>query len=327
MGGAIGVSSRPGQGSTFWFTARFPKQAGHSRQASDLPSEMDGLLVLVVDDNETNRRVLKGYLEGWNLRPTLACGGAEALEELRRAAVTGDAYRLVVLDMNMPGMDGEEVARAIHADALLAGTRIVILTSGWKRREAQAWEDLGVAGHLTKPVKPAQLFDCIALIMGTHAATSTAPATVTESTLEHAEERARLRILLVEDNPVNQKVAVAVLRRGGYRCDVVSDGRQAVERVARQRYDVVLMDCQMPNMDGFDATRRIRELEDGRPGAARLPIIAMTANALAGDRERCLAAGMDDYVSKPVKPAALYALLRRWVPAAAPADGAPVVNR
>ncbi len=313
MGGRIGVTSRPQQGSAFWFTVRLQKQATRTCPLADLPPALHGLRVLVVDDNETNRRVLQGYLERWNLSPTLTCGGVEALAELRRAAVTPLAYQLVVLDMNMPEMDGEQVARAIRSDPALKGTRIVILTSGWKRREANLWEELGVAGHLTKPVKPSQFFDCIALVMGTHAATHTAPVTVTEATLEHAEERARLRILLVEDNPVNQKVASAVLRRGGYRCDIVSDGAQAVERVSAQRYDIVLMDCQMPEMDGFEATRRIRDMESGRPGEPRLPILAMTANALTGDRERCLAAGMDDFVSKPVKPETLYELLGRWV--------------
>ncbi len=314
MGGQIGVTSRPQQGSTFHFTMRLQKQATRGGRAPELPGELRGMPVLVVDDNETNRRVLQRYREAWGLCPTVVGGGPEALAELRRTAVTPSAYRLVVLDMNMPGMDGEEVTRAVRGDPTLAGTRIVILTSGWKRREARAWEELGLAGHLTKPVKPAQLLNCITLVLGRHVAAPAAPATVTEATLEHAEERARLRILLVEDNQVNQKVAAAVLRRVGYRCDVVSDGSQAVERLGRQRYDIVLMDCQMPEMDGYEATRRIREIESGRPGEARLPIIAMTANALTGDRERCLAAGMDDYVTKPVKPEALYELLRRWGP-------------
>src|SRR5262249_42086860 len=241
-----------------------------------------------------------------------------ALQGLRTAATSGAPFDLAVLDFKMPDMDGLALARAIKAEGKLEAVKLVLLTSfGQKGHGAEAAR-AGISGYLTKPVDEADRHDCLAEIM------VGAPARSATRVWCHSRRESRppavCRVLVGEDNDVNQKVAVRILERLGYRVDVADNGREAVEAVARTRYDAVLMDGQMPEMDGFEATARIREREgDGR----RIPIVAMTASAMKGDREKCLAAGMDDYVAKPIGPETLLAVLTRWVPsesAAAVAD-------
>ena len=308
MGGRIGFNSRLGKGTTFWFTARFVRQPADAVQPPARIPSLDKLRVLTVDDNATNRKILSHQLASWGVVHAEADSGARALELLRAAAGRGEPYDLAVLDLMMPGMDGLELARAIKADPTIAGTCLVMLTSFGQRGQSETARDAGIEACLTKPVRQSQLFDCLATVMSrtppapkpshTHARPVTKGTPMVSNKL----------ILLAEDNIVNQKVAVRQLQKLGYRADAVANGREAVEALGRIAYDLVLMDCQMPEMDGYAATAEIRR----REGAAKhTPVVAMTANALEGDREKCLAAGMDDYVSKPVRPEELAAVLER----------------
>ena len=315
MGGTVGVDSEPGKGSTFWFTGRLQKQArvteSHPRRCS-----LRGLRVLVVDDNRTNRRIVLELMTAWGMVPDEAESGAQALERLREAA-DRKPYELAILDMQMPGMDGLELARAIHSDASLAGTRMIMLTSVGLRGQARESLAAGISGYLTKPVRSSQLFDCMATVIEAPRLRGKTPAAVasdrlvTRHTLEEANNRRRRRLLVADDNETNQMVAVSMLRRLGYSADVASSGREVIEALARRPYDAVLMDCQMPIMDGFKATEAIRKTEIG--SRRRTPIIAMTANAFKEDREHCLAAGMDDYIPKPVRVEDLDRVLRQAI--------------
>jgi len=323
MGGGVGVESVEGRGSTFWFTARLQKQPAGSTRPLRLLPDFKELHVLVVDDNATNLKVLEHHLESWGCWPVLVTSGEEAFALMREAAVTPRAFDLVLIDMQMPGMSGDELAGLIQRDPLLKDTPAIMLTTTYRARDVREFGKLGIAGFLTKPVKPSQLFDCIALVLdpekrqgGRGAATI-----VTQESVEALRHQCSARVLVVEDNPVNQKVAVGMLQRKGYRCEIASDGRQAVDAVSRGHYDVVLMDCHMPEMDGFEATAAIRAAEAG--SERHTVIIAMTANARAEDAQRCREAGMDDYISKPVQPEKLYATIERWcAPQKQAADGA-----
>jgi PAS domain S-box-containing protein len=310
MGGQIGVVSAPGEGSTFSFTARFETQP--SAAEPPVPAaRLAGHRVLVVDDNATNRQILRQQLAHWGLRVTSVEDGPKALGALRAAAAGSASFDLVVLDMRMPGMDGLTLARIITGDPAISGVKLVLLTSfGQKGHGAEATK-AGISGYLTKPVDEADLHDCLSEILGG----PRRPVLVTKHSLREARPPASARILVAEDNEVNQKVAVKILERLGYRVEVADNGEEAVAACARTGYDALLMDCQMPVMDGFVATARIRELEGA---TRRTPIIAMTASAMAGDREKCLAAGMDDYVSKPISPESISDVLRRWIKRPAP---------
>jgi len=308
MGGQIGFTSAPGKGTTFRFTARFDRQPAGAAEAQAKVLSLDRLRVLIVDDNATNRKILSHQLDSWGVVYAEADSGARALEALRAATRWGVPYDLAVLDLMMPGMDGLELARAIKADPVVSGTRLVMLTSYGQRGQSETAREAGIAACLTKPVRQSQLFDCLATVMS-QAPTATAPSSLhARAATKGTQMVSNKLILLAEDNVVNQKVAVRQLQKLGYRADAVANGREAVEALGRITYDLVLMDCQMPEMDGYEATAEIRR----REGAARhTPIVAMTANALEGDREKCLAAGMDDYVSKPVRPEELAAVLER----------------
>jgi PAS domain S-box-containing protein len=307
MGGRVTLESEPGRGSRFGFTVRLRTQA---ERPSDLPrkrAHLSGLRVLVVDDNATNRQILEHQVSSWGMGSGSADGGSAALEMLRGTRETGLGYDVVLLDMHMPGMDGLELARAIREEPALTAVRLVLLTSWAVRGSAEAARQAGIHAYLTKPVRQSQLYDALATVIG---AGTDAAQLVTRHTLTEDKARSRPRLLVVEDNDVNQAVAVGMLAKLGYRADVAVNGIEAVDAVARFSYGAVLMDCQMPELDGYGATAAIREREQG---TAHVPIIAMTAGATAGEREKCLAAGMDDYVSKPVAIDQLGQTLERWM--------------
>jgi len=302
MGGTLTVTSMPGTGSTFTARLPFPR----SGSAVEVPCAVDlsGLRVLVVDDNATNRLVLDRLLVSWGCRPDAVDGAEPGLDRLVSAALAGTPYDVVLLDLNMPDVDGYELACRVTRDPRLAGLRLVMLTSSGQRGEAERAAEFGVVGYLTKPVRSAQLHGVLVTVLGrTLASTRDVVTTVHPSA-------AGRRLLLAEDNKVNQKVAQLTLQRLGYAVDVVGDGAQALDALATGSYDAVLMDWQMPVMDGFAATQELRSREDG---GRRTPVIALTASAMASDRERCLQAGMDDYLSKPLRSEDLAVVLRRWV--------------
>ena len=326
MGGQIGVESQPGAGSTFWLTVPLGIQAPRAEVAKNNPAQaLHGLHLCIVDDLPTNRRILELYAARWGLRCLLADNGPQALERLRDAAGQGNRCDIAIIDMQMPGMDGLELARAIKADPALASTRLILLTSQGQRGDAIAAQAAGYAAYLTKPVHESQLHECLTTVLNTPAqappdagqATDPPRSTklVTRHSLSETNARASTRILVADDNVINQKVAARMLEKLGYRVDLAANGREALDALARIHYAAVLMDCQMPEMDGFQATAAIRQKEGAD---AHLPIIAMTANAMQEDRDRCLAAGMDDYLSKPVQSKTLAETLLRWVGASPP---------
>ncbi len=301
MGGEIGVDSTKGVGSQFWFTALF--RESESAAASSKTGDLTGTAVAIIDDNRTNRVILERYLDSWGMRQHSFEGGHEALKAMRDAA-TGDPFDVAIVDMMMPVMDGGAVAAEIRSDPKLSDMVVVLLTSAGHSEQPVPGVDI----ELVKPVRPSQLFDVLHTLLssrpdyGRHEAGEHMPAVVRPDR--------RGRVLIVEDNAANLKVAMRMIERLGYRADKAGNGVEAVRVLDRMDYDAVLMDCQMPEMDGYEATRQIRRHEkEGR----HTPIIAMTASAMAGDRERCLAAGMDDYISKPIKLHVVAAVLERWL--------------
>ena len=294
MGGRIWVESTLGRGSTFHFTASFGVSEAPAPAEPLEAVQLAGMRALVVDDNQTNRRILGGLLAGWGMEPTLAGSGAEALGTMARARQARQSFRLVLTDAEMPEMDGFELAAEIRRDPGLAGVSILMLTSAGQRGDAARCREAGLGGYLTKPVGQSELRDAILRVLATKPEAK--PVLVTRHSLR---EGKRLRILLAEDNLVNQRLVVRLLEKQGHHLTIAGNGREALERLEKESFDVVLMDVQMPEMDGFEATAAIRERE--RLTAKHVPIIAMTAHTMQGDRERCLAAGMDGYVSKPIK--------------------------
>ena len=350
MGGHIGVDSKLGEGSTFWFTVQLGKQPQATTSVAAMASQnLRGLQLCIVDDSPINRRILESYTTKWGARCLIAEDGLQALAVLRKVAAQGYACDFAIINMQLPEMDGLELARAIKADPMLAPTRLVLLTHQGQRGDAQAAHTAGYAAYLRRPVRESQLYECLVTLCtlsapatareGQSAGRTARPALVTRHSLAEAKAQATAKILVAEDNVVNQKVAVRMLEKLGYRVDLVANGLEVLEALRRISYDAVLMDCQMPEMDGFQATRLIREYEKARDNGElrdphpalstknstfiiehsrqRVPIIAMTANVMQEDRARCLAAGMDDYVSKPVQPKVLAAVLAHWVNAPA----------
>jgi PAS domain S-box-containing protein len=318
LGGAIGVESTPGQGSTFWFTAQLATCISPPALVAPAVCTLQGLRVLGVDDNATNRILLEMQLSAWGMQIDCTASGPQALAQLRAAHHEGKPYALVILDMQMPDMDGMQLARAIQADPDLAPVRLIMLSSwGYDGDEASA-HAASIAAYLPKPVRQSQLYDTIAMVMSQAAALPPA-ALVTRPHPSAASAEGKRRVLLAEDNMANQKVAILMLEKLGCRVDAVANGREALESLNALTYDVIFMDCQMPEMDGYEATRAIRQREAGSD--RHVPIIAMTANALPGDRERCLQVGMDAYLRKPVDIEALQLVLQQWAPL--PAGSSP----
>ena len=323
MGGEIGIESEEGKGSTFWFTACFEKQTIHTPEVS-INSEVlnhadiTGTRILVVDDNATNRLLITTLLKHWGCRHEAAVDAKEGLALLREAVEEGDPFQLALLDQEMPGMDGLELGRQIKADPQLEPTLMVMVTSLGQRGDAAILEKIGFTGYLAKPVRQSQLHECIALVLGKAAGTIQKTGIVTRHTVAEFTKHG-VRILLAEDNVINQKVAQAILDKLGYKAEVVANGLEAVRALELINYDLVLMDCQMPEMDGFAATAMIRNL-DSKVLNHAVPIIAMTANAMKGDRENCIEAGMDDYLAKPMKKNELAEVLAKWLKTEAPAQ-------
>jgi PAS domain S-box-containing protein len=311
MGGEIGAESREGAGSTFWFA--LPLALDAAPHALPVPEvDLTGLRVLIVDDNQVNRKVLHEQVISWGMRNGSCASGAEALEALRAAARGGDPYDFVLLDYQMPGMDGAELAVAIKAEPALQRTALVMLTSVGHLAEVKVLEGTRIDACLTKPVRQSYLLNTLATTRSRRLQSS--PPEGGEKTTVQAPPALQFahppRTLVVEDNAVNQKVAVRMLERLGLRADVAANGREAVEMCRMVPYELIFMDCQMPEMDGYAAAREIRNLEAYGHRAAT--IIAMTAEAMAGTREECLAAGMDDYIAKPVKFDHLREAVKSW---------------
>jgi CheY-like chemotaxis protein/HPt (histidine-containing phosphotransfer) domain-containing protein len=313
MGGELAVTSEVGRGSEFGFTLRLPLEAAQATARAAV--SLGGRRLLVVDDNETNRRIVRDMLGAEGMAVHEASRADAGLEALRRAARAGTPYDLAILDAQMPDQDGFELATAVRADRALRETRLLILTSAGQKGDGERCRQLGIQAYLTKPIARADLVEAVGTVLAGTASAPGAAELVTRHSI--AESRHALRILLAEDNPVNQQVATAMLLKRGHQVDVVGNGREAVDAVAQEAYDLVLMDIQMPEMDGFEATEKIRALPQGRT----LPIIALTAHALSGERERCLARGMSGYLAKPFKAHDLFAAVEGW--AAQPSDTAP----
>ena len=304
MGGQIGVRPNDGPGSTFWFTTRFDKQVGTAPAAAPLAA-LAGRRVLVVDDNDTNRQILHYQLASWGILDVCVSSGAEALVVMRAAAVDGALFDLAILDCQMPEMDGVMLARLIKADDAIAAVPLIMMTSLGLHDDNEL-RAAGLLIRLTKPVKQIHLRETLARVLGASTPAVRAAVVPRKAAAVHRQTR----VLVGEDNMVNQKVVVLQLKQLGYAADAVGNGAEVIEALGRIDYGLLLMDCQMPDVDGYDAARRIRAQE--APGTTHIPIIAMTAHALTGDREKCLAAGMDDYISKPVKVADLDTVLARW---------------
>jgi PAS domain S-box-containing protein len=325
MGGRIWVESEVGKGSVFHFNARFGRQAAPPATREVEPVDVKGLQVLVVDDNATNRRILEEMLVNWGMRPLAVESGRGALEAMERAAASGHPIELALVDAMMPEMDGFELADRIKHRSDLANATIMMLSSG-QRADAARRNELGIAACLTKPIRQSDLLDMILTVLGGAIAVDHPAGTKPSEPL--LANHGTLRILLAEDNAVNQRLALKLLEKRGHNVVVVSNGKEALAAYAAEKFDLILMDVQMPEMDGFEATRAIREREaavdahsnHANATAPRIPIVAMTAHAMKGDRERCLKAGMDSYIPKPLRPQQLYEIIDRIAATVTPAN-------
>jgi CheY-like chemotaxis protein len=314
MGGEIGYQTNKGGGSTFWFTARFQKQARIGDEPLRLPSEIREKRILVVDDNQTNREVLCNYLNSWGCRSRAVSSGPDALKLLYRAVEEHDPYNLAIIDHMMPDMDGTALGMAIKATPSLGNLHMVMLTSGGQSSDARRIRQLGFDACISKPVKQSLLYNCLVTTFCT-----------VDGVLHHEIQKTErgaqpqvlkrydnYRILVVDDNSINLKVALKMLNVYGLNTGTATNGREAIQMLSTRPFDLVLMDIQMPVMDGYEATARIRD-PHSNVRAHDVPIIAMTANAMKGDREKCLQAGMEDYISKPIDPNELRSLLDKWL--------------
>ena len=311
MGGDIGVESEEGKGSTFWVMLPLAKQTDFQKPVEDGEIDIEDTRILVVDDNETNHRILAGMLDAWNCHRDNAFDAVSAMEKLRSAASQKTPFRVALLDMFMPGMDGEALGRKIKEDPVLRDTHLVMMTSVGKRGDATRLEKTGFAAYLTKPIKQSLLHDCLATVMTQKPGEPSARNRIVTRHTVAEDRKRRVRILLVEDNPVNQKVTLKLLEKMGYHVDAVDNGKEALTALETLPYTLVLMDVQMPEMDGLEATRQVRRAARAVRNP-KIPIIALTAHATKEHRKQCLDAGMNDYLAKPVQPDELAKAISRW---------------
>jgi CheY-like chemotaxis protein len=313
MGGRIWVESELGVGSCFHFTVKL-KRAESPRlvvEHTASPAVLQGVKVLIVDDNRTNRRILEGLVKRWGMLPTTASDGEKALAELSAARIQGHPYRLILTDIHMPKVDGFGLVERIKDSAENSASTIMMLTSGGQRGDAARCRDLGISAYLLKPVRQSELREAISKALQSKAQTGESRIMTRGTRKTEVQAVSSLHILLAEDNPINQKLRVRLLEQRGHRVEVATNGVQAVSATERSAFDLVLMDVQMPEMDGIEATRRIRERESRSKG--HQPIVAMTALAMQGDRERCISAGMDGYLSKPIRARELDEVLEQFM--------------
>ena len=343
MGGTIGVDSKAGQGSTFWFTAQYIKQS--KPQVSRQTKDLDNLRLCCIDDHPINRQLVEEYAKAWGLRTTSVSTPTEGLEVLQRAKDNGQPFHIAIVDMEMPGMDGLALARAIKANPQLSSTRLILLSSIGQRGDAKEAKAAGFLGYLTKPIRQNVLRHTIETVMGLEGENLDhldAPVITRVASLESV-EIVNHRILVVDDHQVNQQLAVMMIERLGHRVHVAANGQEALDALKTIPYDLIFMDCHMPVMDGYEATKKIRETENVKstglgvrskeevidlsdspdssrltPHCSHVPIVAMTANVMPQDREKCLQAGMDDYLSKPIRPEGLARIFAKWLPVHCP---------
>jgi CheY-like chemotaxis protein len=318
-GGRIWVESEPGVGSRFHFTAKFDIAQMHKTVIDTTKSSvvLNGVKVLIVDDNRTNRRILEGLLKRWGMSPTAVPDGEKALVELSAARKRNEPYRLILTDMHMPKMDGFQMVERIKETPELSAATIMMLTSGGQRGDADRCGELGISAYLLKPVRQFELREAISRVLQAKEQTGDV-AVITQDALNEKRNAVSLQILLAEDNPVNQKLAIRLLEKRGHQVALVANGKDAVSAMEKRSYDLVLMDVQMPEMDGLEATRLLREREQG--SGSHQAVVAMTALAMKGDRERCIAAGMDGYLSKPIRPQELDEVLDEYMAIEPPAE-------
>ena len=310
MNGQIGVESIEGKGSEFWFTAVFEKQSKKEGGKKNIPGSINGKRILIVDDNATNRYVLKKQLEQWECHYGEASDGVLALEELHRAVAEKTPYDFAIIDMQMPKMSGDLLGEKIKQDINLKDTIMIMMASVGKRGDAMWLKKIGFAAYLNKPVKQSQLYDCFATLAGMPKNIREPAAIITRHSLAETQQK-KIRILVVDDNKINQMVAIKFLGKFGQSADVADNGKEALNIMAKIPYDIIFMDCQMPVMNGYKATMAIRD-SSSKVLNHKVPVIAMTANALQGDRDKCLNAGMDDYLTKPINPQKLSSMLKKW---------------